>query len=480
MSQLLWLLLLWRSICAKSQEAAPEQVHLALGDRADIIVVTWVTLLPTNASIVLYGTSELLSQTASGSRSTYVDGGTERRVLYNHRVTLTDLLHGHRYYYKCGDGSSWSKTFTFRALPDHPFWSPRLAIFGDMGITNNLALPELVREIKEEDNLDVIIHNGDFAYDMDTNNSRFGDIFMKQIEPIASAVPYMTTVGNHEQAYNFSNYRARFSMPGGDGESQYYSFNIGPAHVISFSSEFYYYLSYGWRQPIRQYDWLERDLKDANKPENRQLRPWIIALGHRPMYCSNNDDAMHCDNINNIVRTGFPYGKNGSSGYSLGLEDLFYQYGVDIIIGAHEHSYERFWPVYNRKVCNGTPENPYLSPPAPVHIVTGSAGCSEGMDPFNPGGQPWSAFRSDDYGFTRMHIHNKTHLSVEQISVQQGPNGVVIDSFTIVNNNHGKNQFTCHVKPENKEIPWSVIQPANKTVLKKVETSRSWAWLFAP
>jgi hypothetical protein len=39
------------------------------------------------------------------------------------------------------------------------------------------------------------------------------------------------------------------------------SFNIGPAHVISISTEFYFYLYYGIIQVVKQYEWLERDLK---------------------------------------------------------------------------------------------------------------------------------------------------------------------------------------------------------------------------
>ena len=31
-------------------------------------------------------------------------------------------------------------------------------------------------------------------------------------------------------------------------------------------------------------------------------------------------------------------------------EKLFYQYGMDMALWAHEHSYERLWPVYDRKV----------------------------------------------------------------------------------------------------------------------------------
>ena len=55
------------------------------------------------------------------------------------------------------------------------------------------------------------------------------------------------------------------------------------------------------------------------------------------------------------------------------LEPLFFQYGVDIIIEAHEHSYERLWPVFNDTV---TAHN-YSNPKAPVHLISGAAGCNE-------------------------------------------------------------------------------------------------------
>ena len=48
---------------------------------------------------------------------------------------------------------------------------------------------------------------------------------------------------------------------------------------------------------------------------------------------------------------------------------------VDIAIWAHEHYYERFWPMYNYTVMNGTTnkDQPYNNARAPVHIITGSA-----------------------------------------------------------------------------------------------------------
>ncbi|KAF6770286.1 hypothetical protein AHF37_11473, partial [Paragonimus kellicotti] len=122
---------------------------------------------PRQNSIVKYS-SGVESQEAYGFQVKFVDGGSEKREFYIHRVFLKSLKPNTIYYYICGSNAGWSQTFTFRVLPDHPNWSPRLAVFGDMGITNNVALPELIREAKELDSFDVILHVGDFAYNMDT------------------------------------------------------------------------------------------------------------------------------------------------------------------------------------------------------------------------------------------------------------------------------------------------------------------------
>ena len=63
-------------------------------------------------------------------------------------------------------------------------------------------------------------------------------------------MPYMTCPGNHEWHYNFSNYKARFNMPGDENNNMFFSFDIGPVHFVSISTEFYYYLNYGMQQVI--------------------------------------------------------------------------------------------------------------------------------------------------------------------------------------------------------------------------------------
>lgn len=412
----------------------PEQTHLSYGDNPSQMVVTWVTFWQTNSTQVEYG-SDALDKVVNGTETLFIDGGGEKRHIYMHRVTLKDLIPGQRYFYHCGGAKGWSDLFFFTAMKSGSDWSPRLAVYGDMGNINGVCIPRL-QQWAQKGRFDAVLHVGDLAYNMDTDNARMGDEFMRQIEPIAAYVPYMVSPGNHEFNYNFSNYKSRFSMPkNGDGENMYYSYDIGPMHVISFSSEVYYfYVDYHYID--KMYNWIKNDLEKANLPENRAVRPWIIALAHKPMYCTNSDDEPICFNKRNPVRVG------SNLEPEKGIEDLFCAYGVDIYFAGHEHSYERMLPLYDLTVRNGSAFKPYTNPKATVHIITGSAGNQEAQDPFRHIDHPFSAFHSDDFGFTMMYVQNKTHIHLQQISDNKG--GEIIDDVWIVKDKGDKPEFKCN------------------------------------
>ena len=59
---------------------------------------------------------------------------------------------------------------------------------------------------------------------------------------------------------NFSHYKQRFSMPG-NTQGMFYSYNLGLAHIISISTEAFYYPQYGNDSIKTQYNWLLNDLK---------------------------------------------------------------------------------------------------------------------------------------------------------------------------------------------------------------------------
>ena len=42
---------------------------------------------------------------------------------------------------------------------------------------------------------------------------------------------------------------------------KWFSWNIGPVHIISFSTEVYFFYQYGIEQIAQQYEWLEKDLQ---------------------------------------------------------------------------------------------------------------------------------------------------------------------------------------------------------------------------
>lgn len=115
-----------------------------------------------------------------------------------HQVTLSNLAPEKRYIYHCGSTLGWSPQFWFRTPPTHAHWPPTLAIYGDLGNENAQSLPRLQQDT-QRGMYDAILHVGDFAYDMHSENAAVGDEFMRQVEAIAAYVPYMVCAGNHEQ-----------------------------------------------------------------------------------------------------------------------------------------------------------------------------------------------------------------------------------------------------------------------------------------
>ena len=164
---------------------------------------------------------------------------------------------------------------------------------------------------------------------------------------------------------------------------------------------------------------------------------------------------------------------------------------MDLAIWAHEHSYERLFPLYDTAVYNGSNSEPYTNPRGLTHIITGSAvsviitsqylllqrivlfisrlptfytnglfqGCQWEHDAFPEPMPSWSAFRTLDYGYSRMRVINSTHLYFEQVSIDQvselttscvtyfalpfqcniaffQQENAVIDSFTLVRERH--------------------------------------------
>ncbi|PIK46938.1 putative iron/zinc purple acid phosphatase-like protein isoform X2 [Apostichopus japonicus] len=403
----------------------PEQIHLAYGETPSEMVVMWSTGLA-GLTEVRYGLLENnLNMSMTGEHVIFTERNSEG-VKFVHRVKLANLLPGTQYYYLVKTNDQESEILHFTTMKDGTDWSPTIIMFGDMGTRGGSPSLRILNKAALSQSVDAIIHTGDFAYDLHEEGGKVGDDFMNRIQYAASRLPYMTCVGNHEIAWDtFSHYRYRFSMPGVEWPTPvdrlFYSFDMGPVHFISYSTEVHF--AREGRDIAKQVAWLQEDLQEANT--NRNNRPWVIAFGHRPMYCSNND-RDDCTKEDSKVRQG-----------CVAFEKLFYDEGVDIIVEAHEHSYERFWPMYGGEVT----QRNYTNPRAPVHIIGGAAGCNEFdkvcINPiFGPKG-PWSAFRSwfpGLYGVGKLFVVNATHLHWQQLLAL---NEQTLDHFWIHQEHHG-------------------------------------------
>ena len=61
--------------------------------------------------------------------------------------------------YRCGSKDGWSMLFTFKTLQAGVDWSPRFAVYGDMGNENAQSLARLQIESQER-MYDAILHVG--------------------------------------------------------------------------------------------------------------------------------------------------------------------------------------------------------------------------------------------------------------------------------------------------------------------------------
>lgn len=64
--------------------------------------------------------------------------------------------------YHCGGLDSWSAVFSFKTFKPGVNWSPRLAMFGDLGSVNAKSLSYLQEET-QKGHFDAILHVGEFC-----------------------------------------------------------------------------------------------------------------------------------------------------------------------------------------------------------------------------------------------------------------------------------------------------------------------------
>jgi hypothetical protein len=371
----------------------PEQVHLQITDNPSEMVVVWAT--EQRGDAVAEWSSESASNSATGDSYCY------NHDKAFHMVVMDGLTLDEEVTYRVGNGNVWSQEFTFTPFnPDaeHFEWIS----IADHGLSSEAL--DVTEAIIADSEAQLVTISGDISY-ADGNQNVWDEWFSTQQESMAS-IPWVTTVGNHENepAVGFEAYEHRFDSDGViESETFWFSRNIPGVHLVFMSTE------HDYTPGSAQYNWLQNDLQAANTPDARNEKPFIIVIGHKPMYSSNDYHGSEVE-----LRDA--------------LEALYVENGVNLVIAGHDHFYERTWPVNGEKVSDKGGGDIFGKGHEPIHLVIGIAGRSAYEELEEP--QPeWSAYRENSsYGWTRLvYDDNTRQLEFTHHRID----GTIGDSFTL-------------------------------------------------
>ncbi|BBM98080.1 acid phosphatase type 7 [Marchantia polymorpha subsp. ruderalis] len=398
-----------------SGDAAPQTVQYADGSTATSTVGTF--------------TKSNMCEPSAASDFGWHDPG------FIHTAVMTGLSPSTQYSYQYGSQAvGLSPSTNFSTPPAAGDDAVTLIIFGDMGKAErdgssihyiqpgSISVIDAITTAVSGANVDFVFHIGDISYA--TGFLVEWDNFLELIQPIASRVPYMTAIGNHERDHPLSGsyysgtdsggecgilYYNYFQMPTPAQDKPWYSLESGPIHFTVVSTE------HDWKAGSEQYMWIQADLASVN----RTRTPWVVYTGHRPMYSS-------YDSVLNAILPAV------DTEYTDAIEPLLLAGKVDLVLAGHVHNYERLCAVYQGKcLVNSTKDTTGLDTynfttyAAPVQAVIGMSGFQ--LDGFKSQVDVWSKVRISEYGYVGIQA-TRQKLLFEFMFV----NMTVGDSFAIV------------------------------------------------
>ena len=243
---------------------------------------------------------------------------------------------------------------------------------------------------------EVVLALGDLSY------KNTPDCWLKLISPIEAITKiYM---GNHEEDEGSpqslpSSYLQKFGLG-----TSYYSFNYRNIHFLVMNSE----IAFNSNSP--QYSFVKNDLATASTDA---VIKWIIVGFHTPVYTS---PSHHPPNV--------PFRDT--------YHPLFDKFGVDLVLQAHNHNYQRSYPMTFNNAKSSEPltsssqKNDYKDPSGEIYIVVGTAGRS--LYSFN-GKASFNVDQFEEYGFLNLEMSGDGKIMTGKFYSDK--DGSIKDQFTI-------------------------------------------------
>jgi phosphodiesterase/alkaline phosphatase D-like protein len=161
--------------------------------------VNFVTFDRPDVSYVEYGvTPTAMSMSSNASITLFVDSGKTQSKRYMHEASMLQLEPSTTYYYQLiTSASTSSPLFNFTTIAHEAGYTQplRIAMYGDFGLINDQSHNRLEAE-SLAGNLDLIIHAGDFAYNLADDEGTRGDKFMNKQQDFLAHSPMMVCAGN--------------------------------------------------------------------------------------------------------------------------------------------------------------------------------------------------------------------------------------------------------------------------------------------
>jgi hypothetical protein len=246
---------------------------------------------------------------------------------------------------------------------------------------------------------EVVIGLGDLSY------QKTADCWFYVVSPLDTDGRLKIAIGDNEMfPSKFTEYMKHFNM-----DKPYYSFNYGNVHFLAMATAKNKVIPYN--ETSEQYKFINNDLKGAH--ENKSIN-WIIVYSFRSFYSSNTTHPG-LDELQDLYHP------------------LFDKYGVDVVLQAHNHNYQRTYPLNYNETRTFTPiiadketEKYKDGTKGPIFVTLGTGG--EDLYEFT-GQAPYVITQFLRHGFLNIDIlENGTRLDANFYENRENSNK---DHFTI-------------------------------------------------
>jgi calcineurin-like phosphoesterase family protein len=174
----------------------------------------------------------------------------------------------------------------------------------------------------------------------------------------------------------------------------YYSFNHQNVHFLAMATAKNAVIPY--RNGSEQYNFIQEDLKNAH---NNKSIDWIIVYTFRPLYSSVTEHYG-----DDVLPTTY--------------HRLFDKYGVDVVLQAHNHNYQRTFPLRYNESSNAPQYNPiiadidkaeYKDPNGRLFLTVGTGGA----EVYNfTAVSPYVVQQLEGHGFLNVDINSTSKESI--------------------------------------------------------------------